>query len=337
MKACDWVISISIQDYFHKIMASIPPEFLGVQTAGKIKLKLPGSAPKHEALSASDAAGNSLGLTLKLPAANRLTTQPSTENSEANPTSVHPAQPRQTTSSPPAGKPILTAQPTVPAATSVGSRGMFPVKSASPAPSVLTAPQMATKQPTPQPHSYTPSPAPPELPSKHPIQSLVLQTTPHGRIFYLDRDEGVRFWAVRLGAGERGIRVNQLQFVEESNVSDGDDEEEDEESEEEEPSIYKGRRKGSTKEMLVPKDKSANSKKEKGQKEMDNKKFVTPDPTVRLNGTLLRPGSSSQPMKSSETKSLKQWQAELLVGSNNLEIRAGDVGEIWKIFLDRQD
>lgn len=312
-------------------MAALPSEILGIipgnhtQASSKIKLKLPGSS-KNEV----DGTSFSAGLTFKLPAASRPSIQLPIPPTEVNEVMTQSSQAQQSTSSPtPIGKPLLTAQPAVSATTSAGSRGVFAVKSASPAPSTPAI----TKQPTPQPHSYTPSPAPPELPLKHPIQSLVLQTTPHGRVFHLDRDEGVKYWAVRLGTSERGVRVSQLLFWDDVSQGEEIEEEDDPETGEEETTSNKGRRKLAGKDKPGAKDKAANGKKNKDAPE----KTPRPEPTVRLNGTLLRQTNTSQLGKhNSESKVSKQWQGDLSVGLNNLEIRAGDVGEIWKIFLERQ-
>jgi hypothetical protein len=158
---------------------------------------------------------------------------------------------------------------------------------------------------------------------------MILQSTPHGRIFYLDRKEGVRLWSVRLGVGERGIRVSQLLFVGDSNASDGDEDDGDGDSGEDEPSSNKGRRRGSAKEKLGAKERSVG--REKGEK-----RGPMPEANVRLNGALLRATNGIQTLKTPDLKPSKQWQSELPIGSNTLEVRAGEAGEVWKIFLERQ-
>lgn len=317
-------------------MASLPAEY-AIPTyqdtsisAGKIKFKIPaGSIPKTDPSAATGGSLASPGLTLKLPApvtntvpSNTVAHTPSRAVPETRVSTPSAPEYGQASSST-AGKPLLTTQPTIPGATPMGSRSVFPAKAASPAPNGTSMTQPAPQAVT-QTQSYTPSPAPPDLPLKHPIRSAILKTTPAGRTFRLHREEGVRIWSVRLGVGERAIRLSQLNFVDDwEEVSDADMDGEPDETEEDEPGSNRIRRKGG------PKGAGNKIKKEKGRdKENGVHNTPAPEPVVRLNGNGLKSTVGLQ--------SKKEWQGDLQVGSNSLEFRAGDVGEVWKVFLERQ-
>lgn len=130
---------------------------------------------------------------------------------------------------------------------------------------------------------------------------------------------------------ERGIRVAEIHFVEEGDGSEAGDEEE-EDSEGEEPAA-KGSRRGAAGQKTKAAPKAAESQRDKG---LGGKKVVPPEATVKLNGSALRPTLNPQQTNTADLKPPKQWQSELTTGPSTLEVRAGDAGEIWKVYLDRQ-
>jgi hypothetical protein len=135
-------------------------------------------------------------------------------------------------------------------------------------------------------------------------------------------------WCVRLGVGERAIRLSQLHFVEDGEeTTDGEDGDDAEQMGDEDSSQIKVKRKG-------VKDKGKPTKNEKGG-EADAKQVI-PDATAKLNGILMKPMNTQQSMKVSEPRASKEWLSELVTGSNTVELRAGEVGETWKILLERQ-
>jgi len=130
---------------------------------------------------------------------------------------------------------------------------------------------------------------------------------------------------------EKGIRIAEIHFVEEKEGSDTGEEEEEEESEQEGPASSRNQRRSGKAKAGV---KGTEGLRDKGGG--SSNKVVPPEASVKLNGSALRPIQSPQPVRAPDSRPCKQWQSELNTGCSTLEVRAGDAGEIWKVFLDRQ-
>ena len=165
------------------------------------------------------------------------------------------------------------------------------------------------------------SPTPPD--TGRPLRHVAVATQPAGRRLDLSYRDGVKTWAARLGAGETGVRLSEVRFLEDAEEhSDGEEreapeverhEEEEEEEEEEAPPVKRGRGR--------PKKKRGKDS-PKGKGKARAKGQVEEGVQVKLNNVVLTPTEEGV------------WNIELPPGLNTVEVGAKG-GMTWRAYLDR--
>lgn len=131
---------------------------------------------------------------------------------------------------------------------------------------------------------------------------------------HLDRSECVKSWSLRLGIGERGIRINEVRFVDDE---DGGLSDEDSDGE---PS---GRRRVAiTREKLRSRDREKDKENKAAPKEKA-------EVLVKVNGNVLKASGGAKAQT-------EEWATDLVVGSNVVEVMGDKGGEPWRLYLERQ-
>lgn len=181
------------------------------------------------------------------------------------------------------------------------------------------------------------SPAPVLIHSSHQIKSVKIRVQPQGRLFWLDRREGVRTWAMRLVPGETGLNVDDLVFSgdEGEESSEEDDEEELKQEEEDEDGstsspkngrIRKGkvavRRSQRAAAVLTRTTRSTVAKNKIQAKKKEAEKIE--EVLLKLNGVVVK----------EKEDTTRQWNISLPGGLNILEV--GEKGGLmWKVYIER--
>lgn len=178
------------------------------------------------------------------------------------------------------------------------------------------------------------SPSPATANSQRKLEFVALQTRPNGRSLDLDARDGVKTWAVRLGADEWSVHISGIKFF---GVEDDDEdweermevdciearkEEEEEETEEE--------KKQKEPEAATPKRSRGRAKRKAGKSSEDTKGKASAKPRgpiqlqIKLNGGLVQPLPEKR----------REWEVRLPVGYNVLEIGEKG-GMVWRVYLER--
>jgi len=170
--------------------------------------------------------------------------------------------------------------------------------------------------------------------NRRPLRHVRIHTKPLGRRLDLDYREGVKFWSMRLAAGETGIYVSGIQFLAtEDGGGESDDEghhkEQAEEEEEEEPDVESTPRGKTKRGRGRPRKKAKGKGAAAGESPKGKSKTTAKEPEkteihVKLNGSLASHGEDGQ----------SEWDMDLIHGLNVLELGEKD-GMVWTAYLER--
>jgi len=160
------------------------------------------------------------------------------------------------------------------------------------------------------------------------LKGVSLMTEPCKRPFMLDHRDGVKTWAMRLGPGERALRVADVTYMgdeEDDSSDDSEEEEEDSEEEESEDSTAKnGKKKGKGKGRGRGKAVTAAAKARQAARAAKKEARKIGEVQVKLNGCLV----------AHQADLSGQWTVDLQAGPNLLEV--GEKGGlIWKVYAER--
>ncbi|PSR72571.1 hypothetical protein PHLCEN_2v11564 [Hermanssonia centrifuga] len=202
-----------------------------------------------------------------------------------------------------------------------------------PAPQLSRAPTQtfvqASKSPT------------PDFQNRRQLRYVSIITKPFGRRLDLDHRDGVKTWAVRLGAGETSIHVGDVKFLAHDEDDESGDEEErrdkqkdqeaerhEEEEEEEDPPQQEKPKRGRGRPRKKPRSGKVASESPKASKGKTVAKAAAAlheeEVQMRLNGTLIDPLEDQE----------GEWEVNLAMGLNVLEVGEKD-GIIWRVHLER--
>ncbi|KAI0050569.1 Bromodomain-containing protein [Auriscalpium vulgare] len=303
-----WESALQLKEHFAKLMSDLPAPFALSQygtkdppraSNGKIKFKMPavaaaaanGLAPTVAKATSPSAATNSL--ILKVPGGHNGATAS--------------AQTLSSSSVPSTSKAPTTAENTSTGATFNSQH----------------YPNYAQA-------AVQPSPTPSQPPQPDPLKSLSVIVAPVGRRLHLDHRDGVRSWALRLGPGERALRINNLQYHRHDDDESSGDEQEDEQEEEETDSDDEDMEEGSTK----SKGKGKETTRVKGRRRRGGvrikdgvklpPKRAPPEIVVRLDQMELK----------SAVEDEDEWDVEVPAGTHILELGEKG-GPTWKVFVQK--
>ncbi|THG94578.1 hypothetical protein EW026_g6921 [Hermanssonia centrifuga] len=202
-----------------------------------------------------------------------------------------------------------------------------------PAPQLSRAPTQtfvqASKSPT------------PDFQNRRQLRYVSVITKPFGRRLDLAHRDGVKTWAVRLGAGETSIHVGDVKFLAHDEDDESGDEEErrdkqkdqeaerhEEEEEEEDPPQQEKPKRGRGRPRKKPRSGKVASESPKASKGKTVAKAAIAlheeEVQVKLNGTLIDPLEDQE----------GEWEVDLAIGLNVLEVGEKD-GIIWRVHLER--
>ncbi|KAJ7786649.1 RSC complex protein [Mycena metata] len=343
-----WEDALTLQTTFRQLMSDLPPAFAVARyqkpATAKIKIKMPATVAPAPSSPPPTAAAPSVVLRV-----------PTTKTPVVAPVPLPaptPAPPAAATASPtlppntlpstnmiqPASQPAPTPTPapinSTPVAFNNIPKPIIPKPKPIPTPIATPAPAPPPPPPVvaPAPAKNLPvsnSPAPPPLHPSHMLKGVSLKTEPRKRPFLLDHRDGVKTWAMRLGAGERALSVADVTYM-------GDDEEDSSEESESDSE-------GSGEEEESDPDGAAKNGKKKVKGKGRSRKVRAPtaamralqaaraakrearkigEVQVKLNGFLVTPQDPGQ------------WMVDLQIGANLLEV--GEKGGlIWKVYAER--
>ncbi|TRM66051.1 hypothetical protein BD626DRAFT_196124 [Schizophyllum amplum] len=182
------------------------------------------------------------------------------------------------------------------------------------------------------------SPDPPPLDPSRQLRSILMRTQPRGRCIALDHREGVKSWAIRLGANERALQISNLRFIGKEVESDESSEEEPGEEEEDEE-ILKRRPRGRPSKAAAAALKAAQERVDRrARKRAKNAREIF----VKMNGTAvaekvkttqLNGGGQDGNDHRSQFED-KEWTVDLQFGHTMIDIGEKD-GMVWKVYVDR--
>lgn len=151
---------------------------------------------------------------------------------------------------------------------------------------------------------------------------------------YMDYRDGVKSWAIRLGAGESKLSISDVSWLnqhldddEESSEEEQEEEEEEDEMEVDTTPVKRGpgrpRKKG--KRVGRPTRTSARvATMKSGKKDSQTKSSKPGDVQIKLNGSLVN----------EESEHAGQWQVSLPPGYSVVEM-GEEGGMVWKLYVDR--
>ncbi|TFY83345.1 hypothetical protein EWM64_g664 [Hericium alpestre] len=344
-----WESAQTLKNYFHKLMSDLPepyaiPQYSSVKDTsapsnGKIRIKVTMPGQNHTpapTAKSGKGTGSATPLMLKVPAGNAAHGH---LPGKAIATSTKPT-PSATPASFPASSPLATAPPITaptpqhaqsaaqsfsypnpsytPGYAHAGYQQGTPAQNGTPAAGTSAAAVAPPPPVTPSSMSYSPAPLPAR--AQHPLKSVSLTIMPGGRRLLLDHRDAVKSWALRLGPGENGVRITDVNYLggsEEEESSDSDEEEEEEEAEEE-----GSQKKGKGKQMRSTSRRKAGAVRIKDGVKLPPK-HAPPEIQVKLDASVLKQNSEDE----------DEWDVDLAPGMHVFELGEKG-GPVWKVYVD---